>query len=42
MIEAPPLLTVKASMKRPTEAQTASFQGVPTGFVVDALYGGGA
>ncbi|WP_434053531.1 MAG: RraA family protein [Roseibium sp.] len=42
MIEAPPVLTIKASMRRPTEQQIASFQGVSTGFVVDALYGGGA
>lgn len=42
MIEAPPLLTVKKSLRRPTEAQIAAFQGVPTGFVVDAMYGGGA
>lgn len=42
MIEAPPLLTIKATMKRPTTAQIAAFQDVPTGFVVDALYGGGA
>ncbi len=42
MIEAPPILTLKASMRRPTTAQVAAFQGVPTGFVVDALSGQGA
>lgn len=29
-------------MRRPTDDQIAAFQGVPTGFVVDALSGGGA
>lgn len=42
MIEAPPNLTIKNNMCRPTDDQIAAFQGVPTGFVVDALYGGGA
>ena len=42
MIEAPPNLTIKATMRRPTEAQIAAFQNVPTGFVVDALFGAGA
>lgn len=42
MIEAPPILTIKASMRRPTEQQIASFRDVSTGFVVDALHGGGA
>lgn len=42
MIEAPPMLTIKSSMRRPTDDQIAAFQGVPSGFVVDALYGGGA
>ncbi|MDU8929181.1 RraA family protein [Alisedimentitalea sp. MJ-SS2] len=42
MIEAPPTLTIKTSMRRPSDAQIAAFQGVPTGFVVDALFGGGA
>lgn len=42
MIEAPPTLTIKTSMRRPTAAQIAAFQSVPTGFVVDALSGGGA
>ncbi|MEM8704210.1 MAG: RraA family protein [Pseudomonadota bacterium] len=42
MIEAPPILTIKASMRRPTGQQIASFQDVSTGIVVDALYGAGA
>jgi len=42
MIEAPPTLTIKTSMRRPTDDQIAAFQGVPSGFVVDALFGGGA
>lgn len=42
MIEAPPTLTIKSSIRRPTDAQIAAFQGVPTSFVVDALSGGGA
>lgn len=42
MIEEPPLLTIKRPGRRPTDAQIAAFQGVPTSFVVDALYGGGA
>lgn len=42
MIEPLPALTIKGSLRRPTDAQVAAFQGVPTGFVVDALNGGGA
>lgn len=42
MIEAPPTLTVKATFRRPTKSQIAAFQGVPTGYVVDALFGAGA
>ena len=42
MIEAPPTLTIRNTLRRPTDAQIAAFQGVPTGFVVDALLGGGA
>ncbi|MEP3045510.1 MAG: RraA family protein [Roseibium sp.] len=42
MIEAPPVMTIKATMRRPSETQIAAFQSVPTGFVVDALLGGGA
>ena len=42
MIEEPPLLTIKHPARRPTAAQIAAFQGVPTSFVVDAMYGAGA
>lgn len=42
MIEKPKLLTINKTMRRPTKAQIDAFQGVPTGFVVDALMGGGA
>lgn len=42
MIEPLPALTIKSSLRRPTDMQIAAFQGVPTGFVVDALNGGGA
>lgn len=42
MIEEPPILTIKRATRRPGAAQIAAFQGVPTGFVVDALYGAGA
>jgi 4-hydroxy-4-methyl-2-oxoglutarate aldolase len=40
MIEEPPLLTIKSILRRPNDAQIAAFQGVPTGFVADALCGG--
>ena len=42
MIEALPTLTINTSLRRPTHAQIAAFQNVPTGFVVDALFGNGA
>lgn len=42
MIEEPPLLTVNSDRRRPTAAQIAAFQDVPTGFVADSLAGGGA
>lgn len=42
MIEEPKSLTIKRPDRRPSELQIAAFQGVPTGFVVDAMYGGGA
>ncbi len=42
VIEAPPTLTIKKDLRRPTEAQIAAFHGAPTGFVVDAMFGGGA
>lgn len=42
MIEAPPLLTIRRPARRPDDAQIAAFQGVPTGFVIDAMGGRGA
>lgn len=42
MIEEPPLLTVKRASRRPTAAQIAAFQNVPTSFVVDAMFGAGS
>lgn len=42
MIEEPPALTIKRTTRRPGATQIGAFQGVPTGFVVDALYGSGA
>ena len=42
MIEEPPVLTIRASFPRPTEAQLSAFRGIPTGFVCDAMDGRGA
>ena len=42
MIEDPPLLKIKQTRNRPTDAQVKAFKDVPTGFVVDAMYGRGA
>ena len=42
MIEDAPLLTIRRRFPRPTLEQVRAFHGVPTGFVVDALGGGGA
>jgi regulator of RNase E activity RraA len=42
MIEEPPLLKIKGNLRRPTDAQIAAFKGIQTGYVVDALFGGGA
>lgn len=42
MIEEPKKLTIKKPSRRPTIEQIAAFQGVPTGFVVDAMDGSGA
>ena len=41
MIENPPLLQVRRRFARPPPAEVAAFAGLPTGFVVDALGGGG-
>ena len=42
MIGDPPVLTLRQNFERPTAAQVAAFEGVPTGFVVDAQMGQGA
>jgi 4-hydroxy-4-methyl-2-oxoglutarate aldolase len=42
MVEDPPLLTVRKTTPRPSAAQVAAFQGMPTGNVVDAMDGRGA
>lgn len=42
MIEEPPILKIKRPNRRPTQAQIDAFQGVPTGFVCDAMDGLGA
>lgn len=42
MIESPKILTIKKLWQRPSCEQIAAFQSVPTGFVADALGGGGA
>jgi 4-hydroxy-4-methyl-2-oxoglutarate aldolase len=41
MIDDPPLLTVRRTFARPTAAQVASFAGLQTGYVVDAMEGRG-
>ena len=41
MIEEPPLLTIRRRFPRPSAAELAAFAGLPTGYVVDALGGGG-
>lgn len=42
MIDDPPLITLRRKVPRPTPAQIAALDGVPTGFIVDALGGRGA
>ncbi len=42
MIEEPPLLSIKSEMRRPTKRQIQAFQGIRTGFIVDARFGAGA
>ncbi len=42
MIEEPPLLTIRRPDRRPTDAEIAAFQGVPSSFVADAMFGTGA
>lgn len=43
MIEEPKTLRIGPDVaRRPTAAQVAAFQGMPTGFVVDAMFGDGS
>ncbi len=42
VIEEPPILTIKETRRRPSADQIAAFQGTPTSFVLDAMYGEGA
>ena len=42
MIEEPKLLTIAKEVRRPTKSQLAAFTDIPTGFVVDALFGSGS
>ncbi|WP_416897765.1 MAG: RraA family protein [Minwuia sp.] len=42
MIDDAPLIKLKKNPPRPGNAQIEALRGTPTGFVVDALYGGGA
>ncbi|QGG79527.1 RraA family protein [Litorivicinus lipolyticus] len=42
MLEEPPVLKLCRSIARPTARQIQAFEGVPTGFVCDALGGQGA
>lgn len=42
MIEDAPKIRIATTLRRPRPDQTAALRGVPTGFVVDALGGGGA
>lgn len=42
MIEEPPKLQIRASIRRPSAAQIAAFRDIPTGFLCDAMGGQGA
>ena len=42
MIEEPPILSINGKTRRPSQDQILAFQDIPTGFVVDALFGSGA
>jgi 4-hydroxy-4-methyl-2-oxoglutarate aldolase len=42
MIDDPPLLTIRRNFVRPDPAHVLALQGVPTGYVVDAMNGRGA
>lgn len=42
MIEEPPKLTIRRAYPRPTQDQIDAFKDIPTGFLCDAMGGGGA
>ncbi|MDD9922743.1 MAG: RraA family protein [Boseongicola sp.] len=42
MIEDPPLLTIKKTLRRPSSAQIKAFEGVPSAVASDAMAGGSA
>lgn len=42
MIEEPATLTIARNIRRPSKEQVAAFQGISTGYVVDAMFGQGA
>jgi 4-hydroxy-4-methyl-2-oxoglutarate aldolase len=42
MIDEPPLLKIRRGFARPSAAQRAAFEGLQTGYVVDAMSGRGA
>jgi 4-hydroxy-4-methyl-2-oxoglutarate aldolase len=42
MIDDPPLLTIRRKFERPARSIVEAFVGTPTGFIVDAMGGGGA
>ena len=42
MIEEPAKLQIRATIKRPTQAQIDAFKNIPTGFLCDAMEGQGA
>lgn len=42
MIEDPPKLQIRATIRRPNADQIAAFKDVPTGFLCDAMEGQGA
>ncbi|WP_394689393.1 RraA family protein [Hoeflea sp.] len=42
MIEEPPKLQIRKTIRRPSAAQIEAFRGIPTGFLCDAMEGQGA
>jgi 4-hydroxy-4-methyl-2-oxoglutarate aldolase len=42
MIEDPPLLQIRRNFRRPKKGELAAFEGVQTGYIIDALGGRGA